>query len=45
MLRGSCHCGTRRKATGSSFATNLLVLADEFALIQDGIRRAPGDFA
>ena len=28
-----CHCGTCRKATGSSFATNLVVLADDFALV------------
>ena len=28
-----CHCGACRKATGSSFATNLLVLADDFVLV------------
>jgi hypothetical protein len=28
-----CHCGTCRKASGSSFATNLLVLADDFELV------------
>jgi hypothetical protein len=28
-----CHCGTCRKASGSSFATNLIVLADDFVLV------------
>jgi hypothetical protein len=28
-----CHCGTCRKATGSSFATNVIVLTDDFALV------------
>lgn len=27
-----CHCGTCRKATGSAFATNIIVLADDFRL-------------
>lgn len=27
-----CHCGTCRKASGSSFATNLLVAADDFVI-------------
>jgi hypothetical protein len=28
-----CHCGTCRKASGSSFATNLLVSADDFVVV------------
>jgi len=28
-----CHCGTCRKASGSSFATNLIVLAEDFVLV------------
>lgn len=28
-----CHCGTCRKATGSSFATNLIVAADDFVVV------------
>ncbi len=28
-----CHCGMCRKATGSSFATNMLVRAEDFVLI------------
>lgn len=28
-----CHCGTCRKANGSSFATNLIVPADDFAVV------------
>ena len=28
-----CHCGTCRKATGSSFATNLIALAEDFVLV------------
>jgi hypothetical protein len=28
-----CHCGACRRATGSSFASNLLVLADDFAVV------------
>jgi hypothetical protein len=27
-----CHCGTCRKANGSSFATNLIVPADDFTI-------------
>ena len=38
-IRGSplvmyyCHCGMCRKATGSSFATNIAVRADDFSLV------------
>jgi hypothetical protein len=28
-----CHCGTCRKASGSTFATNLIVMAEDFALL------------
>lgn len=28
-----CHCGTCRKATGTAFATNLLVRGDDFAVV------------
>jgi len=28
-----CHCGTCRKATGTSFATNLIVAADDFVVV------------
>jgi hypothetical protein len=28
-----CHCGTCRKATGSSFATNVIVSASDFAVV------------
>lgn len=28
-----CHCGACRKATGSSFATNIIVRADDFAVV------------
>ena len=28
-----CHCGTCRKATGTSFATNLVVAADDFVVV------------
>ena len=28
-----CHCGTCRKANGASFATNLIVAADDFAVV------------
>ncbi len=28
-----CHCGMCRKATGSSFATNMLVRSDEFMIV------------
>lgn len=28
-----CHCGTCRKATGSAFATNILVAAEHFELL------------
>jgi hypothetical protein len=27
-----CHCGTCRKATGTAFATNIAVSADDFAI-------------
>lgn len=28
-----CHCGMCRKATGSSFATNMLVKSDDFVIV------------
>ncbi len=28
-----CHCATCRKATGTAFATNVLVAADDFAVV------------
>lgn len=28
-----CHCGTCRKANGAAFATNLIVAADDFAVV------------
>ncbi|HEY8155617.1 MAG TPA: GFA family protein [Myxococcota bacterium] len=28
-----CHCGTCRKASGSSFATNMIVMTEDFALL------------
>lgn len=28
-----CHCGTCRKASGSSFATNIIVASEDFALV------------
>ncbi len=28
-----CHCGTCRKASGASFATNLVVAADDFVVV------------
>jgi hypothetical protein len=28
-----CHCGTCRKATGSSFATNAAVRTEDFAIV------------
>jgi len=28
-----CHCGMCRKATGSSFATNMLVRSDDFVIV------------
>jgi len=29
-----CHCGMCRKATGSSFATNMLARSDEFVIVK-----------
>lgn len=31
-----CHCQTCRKANGSSFATNMIVAADDFAVVAGG---------
>jgi hypothetical protein len=31
-----CHCQTCRKANGSSFATNMIVTADDFAVVAGG---------
>jgi len=28
-----CHCGTCRKATGTAFATNIIVHAEDFAIV------------
>jgi hypothetical protein len=28
-----CHCGTCRKATGTAFATNMIVLTDDFRIV------------
>lgn len=44
-----CHCGMCRKSTGSAFATNLLVRADDFVLVagNDDLRHyesSPGEY-
>jgi len=36
-----CHCGTCRKASGSSFATNLVVPTDDFAVTAGRDRLTP----
>lgn len=33
MIMYHCHCGTCRKASGASFATNVLVRAEDFVLV------------
>lgn len=33
LLMYYCHCGMCRKATGTSFATNMLVRADDFEIV------------
>jgi hypothetical protein len=33
MIMYHCHCGTCRKASGSSFATNILVRGEDFVIV------------
>jgi len=33
MMMYYCHCGTCQKATGTAFATNVLVRADDFVVV------------
>src|SRR4051812_8987621 len=36
MMMYYCHCGTCQKATGTAFATNVLVGADDFVIAAGG---------
>lgn len=49
MVMYYCHCGMCRKATGTSFATNMLVRAEDFVLVagRDAVkpyRSSPDEF-